>query len=76
MDDRYVVVILIQNYRIPMNRSNSKHKYQSSSYGLSITLQLPTKTIVFKVPMPCPAPTLKEMLLIETQKANCKPAYF
>ena len=59
-----------------MNRSSSKHKYQSNSYGITITLLIQTKTIVLKVPMPCPTSTLKEMVMTEVQKIDGKVAYF
>ena len=45
-----------------MKRSSSKQKFQSNSYGITVTLLMQTKTFVLKVPMPCLANTLKEML--------------
>ena len=59
-----------------MNRSSSKHKYQTNSYGITITLLIQTKTIILKVPMPCLASTLRDMLVQECTKINSKLAYF
>ena len=59
-----------------MNRSNSKHKYQSHNSTINVTLNINNKIITLGAPMPCPASTLKELIQSNTQKIYSKIAYF
>ena len=61
-----------------MNRTNSKQKLHQNANNNTITVsvQIHSKTVSIKAPLPCPASTLREIILQELQSIQSKIAYF
>lgn len=58
-----------------MSRNPSKNKNHTLKTNIAVIITTQSKVISFKVPMPCPASTLLELIESHTQQLSPRWAY-